>query len=456
MSKTFKLFIAITLAVASSLNVLPASAAPLASQNPGLRFDGDPSIGGTVYVNLTDTPENSTATFKWTSGKKTVATTNTFVIPNTMTTGQPLQVSVTNSAPGYAKWSYLSPIIKVGQITLVKAGVKTGNFLVGSATSYSDDQLFPPKFNLQGMAQVRNATDWKVDGVTTSTIGTRLITPSSDQIGKVVSLTNTYNFGTLPSLTVSHEVGKVVGFIGTGTDGTLSNNYTVGETVTVTSLPTWSVTPDAVTYQWTRDGKVIPGQKNSSYKFVPADWHKYIKVQITATKANYVPRVIELGKNGVLKEVTVSTTVTDGERAWQGCEGFDVQNILCMKAGANPKWMGAINLVRTQDDILYAAFAVHRPEPSGLLLRWQAKVVGISSVDLYPYEATGIGSEFVIDNPNSKKFALSVNQKKDSTWTTDWFTSGPDAGLNLNFGLVAEESGSFVIKSVQLTAVYRQ
>ncbi len=406
-------------------------------------------------MTLTDTPENSTTTFKWTSGKKIVGTANTFVIPNTMPTGQPLQVSVTNSAPGYAKWSYISPIIKVGLITLLKTGVKAGNFVVSSSTSYSEDQLFPPQFNSQGRAQVRNATEWKVDGVVTYPNGHRQITPTSDQIGKIVSLSNTYTFGTLPSLTVTHELGKVVGFIGVDTDGSLSDNYTVGETVTISSLPRWSVTPDAVTYQWTRDGKVIPGQKKSSYKFVTADWHRYIRVQITATKANYVPRVIELGKNGVLKEVTKTTEVTDGYRAWQGCEGFDLQNILCMKAGANPKWMGAINLVRTQDDILYVAFSTHRPEPSGLLLRWQARVVGISSVDLYPLEATGIGSEFAIDNPNALKFALSANQKKDSTWTTDWFTAGPDAGQNLNFGLLAEESGSLVIKSVQITAVYR-
>jgi hypothetical protein len=446
--------ITILLTGAISIFAMPANAVPLPTQNPGVRFDGDPSIGGTVYVNVTDAPETSTTTYKWTSGKKTVATTSTFVIPNTMVVGSPLQVSVTNTAPGYAKWSFLSPIIKVGQITLLKTGVKTGNFAVNSSTVIGDDLLFPPQYTAQGIEQVRSTTEWKVDAAIVATSRNREITPTSDQVGKIASMSSTYTFGTLPQLKVTHESGKVIGLIGVENNGALSNKDLVGEIVSIATLPQWAVTPDKVTYQWFRDGITISGQKKSTYKFVLADWHRRISVKITATKANYVPRVVELSRNGVLKEVSVTTAVTDGSNAWVGCEAFDLQNILCMPAGANPKWMGAINMIHTQDDMLYVSFSVPKPQPSGSLVHWQAKVVGISSMDLYPLEATGQGSEFAIDNPKPLMFAKSVNQKKDSIWNTEWFTALPDASQNLNFGLIALDTGSFVIKSVQITAVY--
>lgn len=406
-------------------------------------------------MNLTDTPENSTATYKWTSGKKVVATTNSYVIPSSMAAGQPLQVSVTNNASGYTKWTYLSPIIKVGQITLLKTGVKTGNFAVNSSTAIGDDLLFPPQYTTQGIEQVRSTTEWKVDSAIVSTSRNREITPTSDQVGKIASMSNTYTFGTLPPLKVAHETGKVIGLIGVQNNGALSDKVLVGDIVSIAALPQWEVTPDQVAYQWFRDGIALSGQKKSTYKFVMADWHRRVSVKITATKANYVPRVVELSRNGVLKEVSVTTAVTDGSNAWVGCEAFDLQNILCMPAGANPKWMGAINMIHTQDDMLYVSFSVPKPQPSGSLVHWQAKVVGISSMDLYPLEATGQGSEFAIDSAKPLMFPKSVNQKKDSIWNTEWFTALPDASQNLNFGLIALDTGSFVIKSVQITAVYR-
>jgi hypothetical protein len=442
--------------VAFSITATPANAAPLLSQNPGLQFNGDPSIGGTVYAELSYTPERSTSVYKWTSGKKVVATTSSFVIPSTMKVGQPLQVSVTNAAPGYRKWSYLSPIIKVGQITVIKPGERTGQFIVGRETSYATDTLFPPVFGEDGRSQMRTVQSWKMDGVPTSTTGFGSITPTTSQIGQQATFDMTYTFGSLPPVTVPHTTGKVTGFFRVYNDGALSDNHTVGETVFLASAPSWDVAPDKVTYQWFRDRKALKGQTKNYYKFVPEDYQRALTVKITATKLNYQPRVVELGKFGVLKEVTVSTKVTDGYVAWEGCEGYELENILCMRASANPKWMGGINLVRTEDDLLYASFSVPKPQPSGYLLRWKVKVVGISSVDLFPYAATGPGSEFVVDQEDPSTFKLSANQKKDSTWTSGWFTALPDYSQNLNFGLVAFESGSFVIKSVQITAVYRK
>ena len=50
---------------------------------------------------------------------------------------------------------------------------------------------------------------------------------------------------------------------------------------------TWTPAPDALSYQWYRDGKAISGAKASTYKLVAADSGKKISVKVTAKKAGY-------------------------------------------------------------------------------------------------------------------------------------------------------------------------
>lgn len=60
----------------------------------------------------------------------------------------------------------------------------------------------------------------------------------------------------------------------------------VGETLTVTSEPTWSA-PSTVTTQWLRDGQPITGATSSSYTLTPDDEGHEISALLTATAQGY-------------------------------------------------------------------------------------------------------------------------------------------------------------------------
>jgi peptidoglycan hydrolase-like protein with peptidoglycan-binding domain len=66
----------------------------------------------------------------------------------------------------------------------------------------------------------------------------------------------------------------------------ISGRPVVGAILTATA-GTWSPSPAALTYQWTRDGKPISGATGSSYTVQAADIHAALRVAVTGSMAGY-------------------------------------------------------------------------------------------------------------------------------------------------------------------------
>ncbi len=63
----------------------------------------------------------------------------------------------------------------------------------------------------------------------------------------------------------------------------------VGDVLTSTS-GAWSVQPDDLEYQWTRNGEPIPGATSSEYRTTLADFREALRVTVTPVKAGYAGR----------------------------------------------------------------------------------------------------------------------------------------------------------------------
>jgi len=68
---------------------------------------------------------------------------------------------------------------------------------------------------------------------------------------------------------------------------TISGTARVGKTLRV-KAGTWSPTPSSVRFQWTRDGKKIPGATKTKYQLRKKDRRHRIAVTVTVTRAGYV------------------------------------------------------------------------------------------------------------------------------------------------------------------------
>lgn len=86
-----------------------------------------------------------------------------------------------------------------------------------------------------------------------------------------------------------------------GPNPAISGKVKVKKTLKVV-LGTWSPSPDKVTYQWYRNGKVIKKATKASYKLTKSDKGKRITVKVTASKAGYATRVLTSAKTAKVKK----------------------------------------------------------------------------------------------------------------------------------------------------------
>ena len=91
---------------------------------------------------------------------------------------------------------------------------------------------------------------------------------------------------------------------------TITGSTAAGSTL-VASTGTWTPTPDAFTYHWTRDGQTITGATASSYTLVPADAGRRIAVEITGSGACVQTTSATAGEVLVDAPATPTTEPTD-------------------------------------------------------------------------------------------------------------------------------------------------
>ncbi len=85
-----------------------------------------------------------------------------------------------------------------------------------------------------------------------------------------------------------------------GPNPAISGKAKVKKTIKVV-LGTWSPSPDAVSYQWYRNGKAIKKATKSSYKLTKSDKGKRITVKVTVSKAGYATRALTSAKTAKVK-----------------------------------------------------------------------------------------------------------------------------------------------------------
>src|SRR5690606_22695181 len=78
-----------------------------------------------------------------------------------------------------------------------------------------------------------------------------------------------------------------------------------GQTLTA-NVGAWSPAPDAMTFQWSRDGAAITGATGMSYTLTPADLGKKISVTVTGSKGGYT----SLTRTSALTPAVVDVTTT--------------------------------------------------------------------------------------------------------------------------------------------------
>lgn len=85
----------------------------------------------------------------------------------------------------------------------------------------------------------------------------------------------------------------------------ISGDLYQGETLSVTD-GTWSNTPDSYSYQWQRDGVVIPGATEDEYELVLADAGKAMTCAVKATNLGVSAVAVSAATEPVLGDPTFS------------------------------------------------------------------------------------------------------------------------------------------------------
>lgn len=454
MSRLIKLLSALLLIVSSGLLAIPAHAVVI-SQNTSVTLNGSPAIGGTITSMVENQPAGAVLSYKWTIGTATVGNQSSLPISNNAWSGKKVTLTVTSSATGYKPYKYVSPALNIGSFTIFgNTGIYPSARAGTTQTVTNHTATFPVYFDASGRAQVTYTHQWyldsqPIDGATASSIEVTDL-----MIGKVLRADQTLHFTGLPDKVLQTSYFTVQGQMTRESDGVISSNFMVGETITLTSAPVYSPAGTKTTYAWLRNGSAIKSATKSSYKLTSSDWHKTISLRITTSRNNYSTETFVTPGNYILKEGTKTGSTINGYDSWDSYESFDENNAFCLQSGTNAKWFGCLNSIETVDDFIYVSLQMANPTPvNASLIRWKVKVVGISSMDLEVYALRGSGTEYVLDDSVPFDFSAS-KANKDTTWTTGWSTEIAGVNGNLNIGLAGFDTGSFIIKSVQVTATY--
>ncbi|TBN56051.1 carboxypeptidase regulatory-like domain-containing protein [Glaciihabitans arcticus] len=256
--------------------------APGFGLNPGL----DPVLGvdAVVGVPITATPggtwsEPASFAYEWKRGSTVISSKATYT-PVPSDQGQTLTVTVTGSVPGLA--SALrggSTVVQPGTFVATKKPVvsKKGTVLSVSA----------PTWSKKPTAVV---TSWNIYDRATG-IATVVTAPKLNvaaHAGKRITVTLTAQLAgyAAATKTVAAQTGRGAAFL-SGIGAELIADAAVASAATVANPMFWDL--DAVTtgYQWTRNGKAIPGATGVLYPFTVADTGATVAVQITKGSPGY-------------------------------------------------------------------------------------------------------------------------------------------------------------------------
>jgi hypothetical protein len=250
---------------------------------PTPTFTGPISVGSTLTaVTGTWAPAPDAFAYQWNrNGVAIISATSKSFTLTAADVGNKITVTVTASKSGYTRTARTSTgrTAVSGVFSTAPAPTFTGSISVGSTLTAATGSWTPTPDAF--------AYQWNQNGVAITGATARTFTLTPAQLGKkvTVSVTASKSGYTSASRTSTGRTAVAGAFTSAPTP-TLSGKTIVGSTLSA-AVGTWVPTPDALTYQWNRDGQAIPGATGRTYQLAPVDNGKRITVSVTATKVGY-------------------------------------------------------------------------------------------------------------------------------------------------------------------------
>ncbi|ONI66219.1 hypothetical protein CSIV_03800 [Microbacterium sp. CSI-V] len=259
-----------------------STAASAFTSAPNPTFSGAISVGSTLTAATgTWTPTPDTFTYQWNRNGAAIlsATAKTFTL-SAADVGKKITVTVTARKTGYTTTARTSTgrTAVSGVFSVAPTPTFTGSISVGSTLTAATGTWTPTPdaFGYQ----------WNQNGAAISGATAKTYTLTTAEVGKKITVTVTASKSGYTSVTRTSTGRTVVAAFTTAPTPTVSGKTIVGSTLSA-ATGTWVPSPDALTFQWKRDGQAIPGATVRTYQLAPADSGRRITVSVTATKAGY-------------------------------------------------------------------------------------------------------------------------------------------------------------------------
>lgn len=285
----------ITVRVTAVRSGHPATAATSAAvvATPGsLTVTADPSISGTPRVDSTltaapgsSTPRSSSTSYTWSADGEPIAgaTSSTLDVGPDLA-GTRISVSTTSSTPGYAPVTRTSAATKAvapGTLRSVTAPTISGKAAVDSVLTASPGTW--------SRSDVEADYAWLVAGTPVPGATASTFRPRAQDAGKTISVTVTARRAGYTDAQRTSTVTSAVTvkrFDSTARP-TIEGSAQVAGVLTART-PTWSPTA-TFTYQWSVDGKAVPGADEATFRPRPEDVGHRVSVTTTGSRAGFVP-----------------------------------------------------------------------------------------------------------------------------------------------------------------------